>query len=84
MARVQCHMVEECKYNYKNQYNNNLKCNVCQINDCTQKHLLECPVLIGSINLVTYIPQYDDTRNSGRSAPLFLAPAVGWEPLGSL
>ena len=24
------------------------------------------------------------TRNSGRYAPFFLAPAVGWEPFGSL
>ena len=26
--------------------------------------------------------KYNITRNLGRSAPLFLAPAVGWEPFG--
>ena len=66
-------MIEECKYNYNNKYNNNLKCNVCKINDCTQKHLLECPVLIVGNKLVTYIPLYEDIFSDNLSKQSYIA-----------
>ena len=60
IAKVQTHMIENIKCNFKEHYKPNLVCNSCNINECNQKHLLECLALIGSNELLTYIPNYSD------------------------
>ena len=63
MARIQTHMVENIKCNYKEKFKPNLTCNSCLISECNQQHLLYCTKLIGSNELVTYIPEYSDIFN---------------------
>lgn len=60
IAKVQSHMVETVKNNFKEFYKPNLLCNSCFISECNQSHLLYCPKLVGSNQLITYIPQYED------------------------
>ena len=60
IAKLQTHMVENIKCNFKEQYKPNLTCNSCLISECNQKHLLECSALIGRNELLTYIPNYND------------------------
>ena len=48
IAKIQSHMVENIKLNYKEQYKPNLICDSCKISECDQKHLLECSELIGT------------------------------------
>ena len=45
---------------------------------------LNLPKVRGNLasHLGDIVLQYYTTRNSGRSTPIFLAPAVGWEPYG--
>ena len=64
IARVQCHMVEKIKSNFKQEYLPNLICNSCGKNECNQPHLLYCEALIGSNQLITYIPNYEDIYNN--------------------
>ena len=63
IAKVQAHMVKNIKHNFKEHYKPNLKCDSCKLSECDQKHLLECPKLIGKNELVTYIPNYIDIFN---------------------
>ena len=60
IAKIQCHMVETVKANFKQEYLPNLICNSCGRNECNQSHLLYCEALIGSNQLITYIPIYED------------------------
>ena len=60
IIRIQCHMIEEVKYNWKNKYGTNLNCDNCENSECTQKHLLECPVLVRQNTLISYIHNYSD------------------------
>ena len=60
IAKTQTHMIENIKCNFKKNYEPNLICNSCLISECTQEHLLECKKLIGSNELVSYIPNYID------------------------
>ena len=60
IAKVQTHMIENVKSNFKEYYNPNLVCNSCNLSECNQEHLLECTALIGKNELVTYIPNYID------------------------
>ena len=53
-------MIENVKCNFKEQYLPNLICNSCKLKECNQMHLLECSALIGSNELLTYIPHYND------------------------
>ena len=64
IAKVQCHMVETIKSNFKQEYLPNLICNSCGQNECNQSHLLYCKALIGSNQLITYIPNYEDIYNN--------------------
>ena len=60
IAKVQTHMVESVKTNFPSNHKPDLVCNSCRISECSQSHLLYCPELIGSNELVTYIPDYQD------------------------
>ena len=60
IAKIQTHMIENIKCNFKEHYKPNLVCNSCNLNECNQKHLLECSKLIGSNEFPTYIPDYID------------------------
>ena len=60
IAKIQTHMIEHIKSNFKEQYKPNLLCNSCNLSECTQKHLLECSALIGSNEILSYIPDYCD------------------------
>jgi hypothetical protein len=64
IAKVQCHMVENIKSNFKQEYLPNLICNSCGKNECNQPHLLYCEALIGSNQLITYIPNHEDIYNN--------------------
>ena len=64
VAKVQCHMVETVKANFKQGNLNNLICNCCERSECNQSHLLYCEALIGSNQLITYIPNYEDIFNN--------------------
>ena len=56
-------MVETVKTNFPGAYKPDLVCTSCQISECNQPHLLYCDKLIGSNELVTYIPEYPDIFN---------------------
>jgi len=58
IAKTQCHMIETVKTNFQSYYKPNFVCNACLISECNQPHLLYCKKLIGSNELVTYIPNY--------------------------
>ena len=60
IVQIQCRIIREVKFNFKNENKNNLLCNSCQLSECTQSHLLSCQKLIGGNELVTYIPNYED------------------------
>ena len=60
IAKIQTHMVEGIKCNFKEQYLPNLTCNSCNLSECNQMHLLQCSALMGSNELLTYIPNYSD------------------------
>ena len=63
IAKIQSHMIETVKTNFKQEYLPNLICNSCGMNECNQSHLLYCEALIGSNELITYIPKYEDIFN---------------------
>ena len=63
IAKVQSHMIESIKMNFQSHYKPNLVCNSCKISQCDQSHLLYCSKLIGSNQLISYIPNYEDIFN---------------------
>ena len=64
IVKLQCHMVENIKFNFKAKFNDNLGCNICEESPCTQKHLLYCKKLLGCNENVMYIPNYEDIFNN--------------------
>ena len=60
IAKTQTFMIENVKCNFKEKYRPNLICNSCMTSECNQEHLLYCKELIGSNELVSYIPDYID------------------------
>ena len=60
IAKTQSYMIENVRCNYKEHYMPNLICNSCKLSECNQMHLLQCSALIGSNELLTYIPDYVD------------------------
>ena len=56
-------MVENIKMNFQGNYKPNFLCNSCKISQCDQAHLLYCKKLIGSNQLISYIPNYKDIFN---------------------
>ena len=63
VAKTHCHMIETVKTNFKHGFEPNLLSNSCKVKECNQSHLLYCSSLIGSNQLVTYIPNYEDIFN---------------------
>lgn len=63
IAKVQTHMIETVKINFKEAYKPNFVCKSCNLVECNQSHLLYCSKLIGSNSLVSYIPEYQDIFN---------------------
>ena len=63
IAKTQCHMIETVKMNFKETYKPDLVCKSCSLSECNQSHLLNCSKLIGSNQLVSYIPEYQDIFN---------------------
>ena len=63
IAKIQTHMIENIKHNFKEHYKPNLICDSCKLSECDQKHLLECSELIGKNEIVSYIPDYKDIFN---------------------
>ena len=59
IAKLQSHMVETVKSNFPQYYKPNLLCNLCLLSECNQSHLLNGPKLLGSNQLITYIPMYE-------------------------
>ena len=53
-------MIEKVKMKFQQEYKHNFMCNTCMVKICNQSHLLYCEALIGSNQLVTYIPNYED------------------------
>ena len=64
IALIQTHMIEGVKLNFKEKYKPNLTCNSCKQSECNQKHLLECKALLGSNEIMSYIPNYRDIFNN--------------------
>ena len=60
IAKIQTHMVENIKMNFQGNYKPNFLCNSCKLHECNQSHLLYCSSLIGSNQLISYIPDYKD------------------------
>ena len=60
IAKAQSHMIETIKTNFPEYYKPNFICNICLISESNQPHLLHCKTLLGSNQLVTYIPNYED------------------------
>ena len=60
IAKAQSNMIENVKMNFQQEYKPNFICNACMKNECNQPHLLYCPALLGSNQIVTYIPNYED------------------------
>ena len=56
-------MVETVKMNFQGNFTPNLLCNLCKINECNQSNLLYCKELIGSNEIISYIPNYEDIFN---------------------
>jgi hypothetical protein len=70
-AKTQSYMIENVKCNYKEQYMPNLICNSCRLSECNQMHLLQCSSLIGSNELLTYIPEYNDIFDDKKTEEQF-------------
>ena len=60
IAKVQTHMVETIKMNFQSNFNPNFLCDLYQTSECNQSHLFYCTKLIGSNELISYIPDYED------------------------
>ena len=63
LEKIQTHMIINVKSNFKEQFKPNLVCNACKLNECNQRHPLECQALVGSNELVSYILNYEDVFN---------------------
>ena len=63
IAKAQCHMIETIKMNFQQGHKEDHICDSCRFKVCNQSHLLDCKALIGSNQLVTYIPNYEDIFN---------------------
>ena len=63
IAKIQTHMIETVRMNFQGHYNPDFVCKSCNVSECNQSHLLYCVSLIGSNDLVTYIPEYQDIFN---------------------
>ena len=60
IAKAQSHMTETVKTNFPEYYKPNFICTICLLSESNQPHLLHCKKLLGSNQLITYIPNYKD------------------------
>ena len=51
----------------------NIICGGCKIEESTTKHTLECTSLIGSNELVTYIPDIQDLYGDNEDEQVYIA-----------
>ena len=56
-------MIENFKTNFKQDNKQNLICDSCEKSKCTQPHSMYFEALIGSNQIITYIPNYEDMFN---------------------
>ena len=68
------YMIETIKTNFQVYYKPNLICNAGLISECKRSHLLNCQKLIGSNELVTYIPNYEDIFDDSNLEEQFYMP----------
>ena len=74
IAKIQTHMIETVKSNFPGEYKNDTLCNSCKSSECNQPHLIYCKSLIGSNQLITYIPNYEDIFDDNNTKEqLFIA-----------
>ena len=52
-------MLEECPMNFKNKYTEYV-CNICNLEDLDQEHLLMCKQLLKINKIVSIMPNYQD------------------------
>ena len=80
IVKVLTRMIVEVKTNFKGNNIGNLNCNNCLNNGivklCTQKHLLECPSLIGKNEMVSYTPSYDDIFNENLREKVYICQLI--------
>ena len=48
------------KMNMKSKYKDNLKCEICEKEDESQEHMLECTELVKGNDIIMYIPEYGE------------------------
>ena len=58
-------MIETIKIYFQGQFKPNFVCISCNSGIYDQSHLMYCTALIGSNQLITYIPNYKDIFNDG-------------------
>ena len=51
----------------------NIICGGCKIEESTTKHTLECTILVGSNELVTYIPDIQDLYGDDEDEQVYIA-----------
>ena len=73
IAQIQSQMIDGVKANFSRKYEGNLMCDSCKQSECNQQHLLECPVLIGKNENLTYIPNYSDVFGNDISEIIYIA-----------
>ena len=59
IVKIKCRMVEECPMNFKNKYTEYV-CNICNLEDLDQEHLLMCKQLLKINKIVSIMPNYQD------------------------
>ena len=60
IAKVQANMVETIKIKFQRNFKPNFLCDLCKMRECNQANLLYGTKLIGSSELITYIPEYEN------------------------
>ena len=65
LLKLKATMFETIKINFQGQFKPNFVCISCNSGICDQSHLMYCTALIGSNQLITYIPNYKDISNDG-------------------
>ena len=75
IAKIQTHTVETIKINVQGNYKPNFICNYLKLCECNQVHLLYCSSLIGTNQLISYIPHssYDILNDNDTEEQYFIA-----------
>ena len=72
LAKLQTRMVREIKCNFRKMHTN-LYCGVCEKEECTQEHLLSCKKLMGTNEILSYIPEYNEIWEGNLEEKLYIA-----------